>query len=723
MQNNHSESNLDLKQIILDVVKNEQRRPIPAGIVVKKIITKHPNINKPSIYSKIDYLISDGSLRHDMRGKIILGYEDAPKDMSSIKVGTLSITSNGDGFIQSTLEDGSTISYYVNKKHLQGGLKGDTVEFVKLLKEPKNGVYDASILNILERNKTYFVGEIQIFADGKYDIKLDDCKVYQNVRLDSIDNLLDGYKILIQVAKFSEKEIYGKAVKVIGHKNDVGSDILSVIIENSIPYETNEEITQIANAIKFKIDDKDLKLRKDITNRPIVSIDPITSKDLDDAIYVKKLADGNFLLGVSIADVSYYVNLDSNLDKEAFNKGTSVYLVDRVIPMLPHNLSNNICSLNPNQKRMALTCDMVIDKHGNFKSIDLYPSIIQSQVKFGYEQVNEYYETKERVVQTSDEVYQVLDDAKQLHHVLRNKKRHDGYVDFEINEPYIVLDKTGFPVDIKIKLRGTAQKMIEDFMIAANEAVTVQAEKWDLPFIFRVHEKPDEKRIKSFLVEAKKMMFKINIKDDQELEPRDIAKWIDDNQESPKFQLLSKLLLRAMQKANYSTNNIGHFGLASKNYTHFTSPIRRYSDLIVHRIFWMFVFDKNSYSDAQRQKLMNELNDICEQCNETEIRAVKVERDVNALKFAEYMTKHLGEEYDAIASTITSFGIFVELQNTIEGLVSIKNMNDDFYTYDDQQMILIGKKFHKIFTLGTPLKVKAIGANKLERKIDFEIIE
>lgn len=723
MQNNHSESNLNLKQIILDVVKNEQRRPIPAGIVVKKIITKYPNINKPAIYSKINFLINDGSLRHDMRGKIILGYEDAPKDMSSIKVGTLSITSNGDGFIQNTLEDGSTNTYYVNKKKLQGGLKGDTVEFVKLLKEPKNGVYDASVLNILERNKTYFVGEIQIFADGKYDVKLDDCRVYQNVILESIDDLIDGYKILIQVSKFSEKEIYGKAIKVIGHKNDVGSDILSVIIENSIPYEIDEEIVQIANAIKFQINDKDLKLRKDITNRPIVSIDPITSKDLDDAVYVKKLEDGNFLLGVSIADVSYYVNLDSKLDKEAFSKGTSVYLVDRVIPMLPHNLSNNICSLNPNQKRMALTCDMIIDKYGSFKSIDLYPSIIQNQLKFGYEQVNEYYETKKRVIQASDEVYQVLDDAKQLHHILRSKKRHDGYVDFEINEPYIVLDKTGFPIDIKIKLRGTAQKMIEDFMIAANEAVTLQAEKWDLPFVFRVHEKPDEKRIKSFLVEAKKMMFKIHIKDNQELEPRDIAKWIDDNQESPKFQLLSKLLLRAMQKANYSINNIGHFGLASKNYTHFTSPIRRYSDLIVHRIFWMFIFDKNSYSDAQRQRLINELNDICEQCNETEVRAVKVERDVNALKFAEYMTKHLGEEYDAIASAITSFGIFVELQNTIEGLVSIKNMNDDFYTYDDQQMVLIGKKFHKIFTLGTPLKVKAIGANKLERKIDFEIIE
>ena len=713
---------LDVQQLITSLIKEEKGKPIPAGIIVKKLTAKHQELLKKQIYDEITKMIDEGALRQNLKGYLCLGYEDAPLDMSSIKVGTLSITSGGDGFIAETLPDGSQVDYYVNKKHLHGGLKGDSVEFVKLLKEPKNGVYDAAVLNVLERNKTFFVGEYQKNDDGTYNVILDDYKVYQKIELESTENLVDGYKVLLEVTSFQDKKLVCKVVKVIGHKNDVGSDVLSVVIENAVPYEMPEEVEAVANEVKFKITDKDKQIRKDITDRKIISIDPATSKDLDDAVYVKKLDNGDYFLGVSIADVSSYVQPNSVLNNHAFEKGTSVYLVDRVIPMLPHNLSNNICSLNYNELRMALTCDMIIDKNGNFKKIDLYPSIMKNHARFSYDQVNDYYDKKDDLKKYDPEILKGLQDAKELHHILRKKKNEEGYVDFEIDEPQIILDKTGFPVDIQIKQRGTAQKMIEDFMIAANEAVTIKAEELDLPFVFRVHDKPDEKKITAFLTEAKKMFFKIKIDDINNIQPRDVAKWIDDNLENPKFQLLSKLLLRAMQKASYSTNNIGHFGLASSNYTHFTSPIRRYSDLLVHRIFWMFLFDKKSYTDKERHALVEELNAMCEQCNLTETRAIKTERDVNALKFAEYMTKHIGEEFNAIVSSVTSFGLFVELPNTIEGLVSIKNMKDDFYSYDEQQAVLIGRNTNKVYTLGTPVKVRVIGASKKERKIDFELV-
>ncbi|MDE6289206.1 MAG: ribonuclease R, partial [Ureaplasma sp.] len=451
----------------------------------------------------------------------------------------------------------------------------------------------------------------------------------------------------------------------------------------------------------------------------IISIDPADSKDMDDAIYVEKLENGDFFLSVSIADVSHYVKQNSELDKDALTKCTSVYLVDRVLPMLHHNLSNNLCSLNPNIERFCLTCDMVFDKTGKMISKEIYPAIMINHNRLSYDIVNEYFETK-----TSDldkKTLKVLNDGFELYSIIRNKKYKEGYVDLDIKEPKVICDDEGNPVDIFFKPRGDAQKMIEDFMIACNEAVTKIADELKLPFIYRVHDKPDIIKITKLTTELKKLRFKNNIILGQEITPKDITELLENNKDSTSLDMLNILILKSMQKAQYSTNNIGHFGLASEQYTHFTSPIRRYSDLIVHRIFWMFLFDRNSYSDNERKILIDRLENDSDLCNIKEVAAVELERDVMSYKIAEYMEKFIDRTFEAKITTVTSFGFFVELENTVEGLVSINSLEDDFYTYDPEEMILIGKRTQKIYTMGMNVKVKLVAANKFTRKIDFII--
>lgn len=704
--------------VTLQKIKDENGKPIPMGILINKIKDTHPNIRKNDIYIAVDYLIEEKFIRRNYLNKLVIDYIELPADYSQYYEGTLvNLNNTGNGFVSYQINETEKETYFVHNKNLMGALIGDKVLFVKLIKEivdPEKDLVNVKITKILERPKLCYTASY-----FNHDIKMDDTKFYLTPILDKRYDIPNGSKVLLEIKENDNKECIFSLKKIIGKIGTKGVDIDSIILDSGFKLKFDEEINKISEDIKWEVSDKDLKIRKNIKDRHIISIDPADSKDMDDAIYVEKLDNGNFFLSVSIADVSHYVKQDSKLDIDALSKCTSVYLVDRVLPMLHHNLSNNLCSLNPHVERFCLTCDMIFNNKGEVISKEIYPAIMINHDRLSYDIVNEYFETKN--VDLSSKTLKVLDDGYELYSIIRNKKYKEGYVDLDIKEPRIICDSEGNPVDIFFKPRGHAQKMIEDFMIACNEAVTVIANELNLPFIYRVHDKPDIIKITKLTTELKKLKFKNSIVPGQEITPMDITNLLEANKDSINLDMLNILILKSMQKAQYSTNNIGHFGLASQQYTHFTSPIRRYSDLIVHRIFWMFLFDKDSYSNEQRQTLINRLENDADLCNKKEILAVELERDVMSYKIAEYMEKFINKTFEAKITTVTSFGFFVELDNTVEGLVSINSLDDDYYTYEPEEMILIGKKTQRIYTMGMTVKVKLVGANKFSRKIDFII--
>lgn len=714
-----------IKELIIKTIKRDGNRKIPPGIIVKKILDEHSYLSKTKIYSVVDEMIANNELKKLPDNKVVLGYIDAEVDMSTIYEGTISINSNFDGFIAIFNENNDLVEeFYINKIHTNGALKGDLVKFALLKKEPSpQGLREASVIEIVKRHKHTFVAEI-LLDEYTYQVIPDDTKIYLDIEINNLDGIQNHDKVLLQIDEYQKNKICASVKRIIGNKSNLGVDIESVAYENNVPIDFSEDAILESEQLKFNITELDKKLRKDIRDRYIMTIDPATSKDLDDAIYVEKLPNNNYFLSVSIADVASYVQPDTSLDTSAFNRGTSVYLVDRVIPMLPSNISDNLCSLNPHEDKMTITCDMEINAHGDIVNIDVYPSIMNNHCRLSYDEVNQLlddnFEIKDKPF--SSQVIQQLKIAYELHNILRFKKLSLGYIEFDIKEPKITLNDQGIPIAIDVKKSGTAQKIIEDFMVACNEAVTLFVQQHNLPFIYRIHDKPDVKKINTFMIEAKKLGFFCNI-DYANLKSKDFLDLLEANKNHSEFPILNKILLRSMQKAKYTIDNIGHFGLALDNYTHFTSPIRRYSDLIVHRILWMFLFAKDIYSDAQRFALKQKLEEIAQECNLCETRQVETERNVNSMKFAEYMSYHVGNKYSGSVSAVTSYGLFVELDNLIEGLVMIKNIADDFYVFNPETLTIMGRRTSKVYSLGTRVNIEVIGANKQERKIDFKIVK
>jgi ribonuclease R len=519
----NKKNTMSIKQDVIDIVTNENGRPIPPGIILHKLKDQYREVAnyKYAIYSVIDALISSGEFKQLKNKSVVLGYINAPVDLNKLKQGTILINSKGSGFI--TLNNEKNATFYVFKNNLNGAQNGDLVEFAEMQKAPKNNLKDAVVTKVISHAKDFFVGVITIDEHGNYKIKVDDKKFYLDIRLDSIEGLVTGQKILIQIKQYTDKTAYGSVSRIIGHISDVGVDILSIVYDNGVEPEFPEPVVEYARKLKIDIDEHQRAIRKDLTHLPIVTIDPSTSKDFDDAIYVKKLDNGDFFLSVSIADVSHYVRFKSILDYEALKRGCSIYLVDRVIPMLPHNLSDDICSLNPNVERLTLTCDMNVKSNGVIENIQIYPSIIKSHRRYAYEEVNEFFKNNSQLENDSNEIKKMLLDSLELHKILDKTKKARGYIDFEIAEPIIVVNENGVPTEIKRRESGVAQKMIEDFMLAANEAVTIYAEKRKWPFIYRVHDEPSDDRLKVFALEAKKLGFKIST-DIKNIGPADIAK-------------------------------------------------------------------------------------------------------------------------------------------------------------------------------------------------------
>ena len=637
---------------------------------------------------------------------------------SHLRKGTLRANKKGFGFVEiENMED----DVYIAPENMNGAIHDDIV-LVEITSKMNLDRLEGRILKVIKRQVERYIGEINFDSKGKGHITLDDSKIKLNIEVAKEDSLnaVDGHKVVVELLKKLNNNLRysGKVVEIIGHKNDPGVDILSIVYKYKINTEFPVDVKEEVKTLPMEVRDIDMIGRRDLRNMEIFTIDGDDTKDIDDAISIEKMSNGHYKLGVHIADVSYYVKEGSPLDNEAMERGTSVYLVDRVIPMLPHELSNGICSLNPNVDRLAISCVMEFDHDGRQLDYEIFPSVIRSRIQMTYKKVNSILEDN-NIPEGYEPYEQSLRLMAELADILRKMKVKRGYIDFEVDEPKILVDENCKPTEIILRDRGTGEKLIEDFMIAANECVATHIYFMSLPFIYRVHEVPKEEKLRSYLSFVGSLGYQVpgDLKDTSPKTVQRIIKYLEDK---PEFKILSSLLLRSMQKAVYRPENLGHYGLASQCYTHFTSPIRRYPDTTVHRLLRTYLFNKELDMGTIR-KWEQKLVYISEHSSDRERASVDCEREVEDMKMAEYMEDHIGEEYEGMISSVTSFGMFIELDNLIEGLVPLRDMKD-FFHYDEEHMTLTGERSHVKYTIGERVLVKVVRASKEEKTIDFEII-
>ena len=657
-----------------------------------------------------------------LEDEVIIYHSNKDKYMlledSHLKKGIMRANKKGFGFVE---VEGLLDDVYIAQDNMNGAIHDDVV-LVEITSKMNIDRLEGRVLRILERKMTNFVGTISFDEKGIGHIKLDDSKIKLNIEIpkDRAMNAVDGHKVVVRLEKKmnSSGRYEGRVIEILGHVNDPGVDILSIIYKYNINVDFPDDVKEEVKRLPMEVSEKETEDRRDLREEVIFTIDGDDTKDIDDAISVKILNNGHYQLGVHIADVSYYVREGTPLDNEAMERGTSVYLVDRVIPMLPHELSNGICSLNPNVDRLAISCVMEFDSSGKQLDYEIFPSVIRSRIQMTYKKVNSILEDNK--VPEGYEPY--VDDLKlmaELADILRKAKVKRGYIDFNVDEAKILVDENCVPTDVILRDRGTGEKLIEDFMIAANECVATHIYFMNLPFIYRIHETPDEEKMRSFLGFVSGLGYHVN-GDLKDLRPTTVQNIISQLEDKPEYKILSTLLLRSMKKAVYSPDNLGHYGLASDCYTHFTSPIRRYPDTTVHRLLRTYLFD--GHVDMQTiHKWEEKLVYVADHSSERERASVDCEREVDDMKMAQYMEQHIGETFEGMISSVTSFGMFVELDNLIEGLVPLRDM-DDFYHFDEEHLTLTGEKSHVKYSIGERVIVKVVRASKEEKTIDFEIV-
>lgn len=627
--------------------------------------------------------------------------------------GNLSVNPRGFGFVEN-----DEIRCYVSESEMNDALDKDEVvaqSWVNI-----DGSSECRIVRILKHHLTHLVGTVK-FKEGRKMFLPDSETIQTRIKIVNYNDfkLVNDMKVLVKISKYG-KTLEAKIEEVIGYKYDPGVDILSVLLEHDIHPEFNHEVKEELKHIPEKVTDKDLKGREDLRNELIITIDGDDARDLDDAISVKKI-DNGYRLGVHIADVSYYVKAGSAIDQEAYERGTSVYVTDRVVPMLPHVLSNGICSLNPQVDRCTISCVMDINEAGEVFNYRIFPSVIKTTERMTYNNVNGLIAHDEALCKKYAHLLELVEDMLALSKIIR-KRRHDlGSIDFDTKEGKVLVDEKGKPIDVVLRERGESERIIEDFMVCANECVAGHVKWQELPSIYRVHDVPDAKKMREFVHIAQLLGVKfkgnvINVK------PKQCQQILEEAKQKPEYNILSTSLLRCMAKAKYDPTCLGHFGLALSEYTHFTSPIRRYPDLIVHRMLRKYCFNEMPSAKvmAKDEKWIEK---AAVQCSDRERIAVDAEREVDDMKKAEYMEKHIGEIHEGVITTITKFGMFVELENTVEGLVHVSNMNDDHYVYDEVTKSLVGQHSRKRYTMGLKVKVKVIGASRFKRQVDFTVIK
>lgn len=692
-----------MREDILEVLKNSE---VPMTEI--EIQDKLSGIALDKLCEELRTLEKCGDVYVTKKGKYTL-YEN-----THLKVGKLSVNKKGFGFV--ILE--SEPDVHIKKENLNGAIHNDLVacEYIS----PEEG----KIVRIIDRSFDTIIGEFVL--DGDYGkIILDDERVKLTILIDENhrNNAMPGHKVIVKpYTQVSNNKYYGEVIKILGHKDDVGIDILSKVYEHDIEPNFTDETMEEIKSISNEVCESDIVGRRDLRDKKIITMDGDDAKDFDDAIYIEKLENGNYLLGVHIADVTHYVKEGTALGRDAEERATSVYLVDRVIPMLPHQLSNGICSLNPNVDRLVMSCDMEIDESGKVVNYDVYEAVINSKLRMTYKKANMYLE--DRIVCEGYENFtKELDLMAELADILRKRRDNRGQINFDVPEVKIVVDEECKPVEIGERERGTGEKLIEDFMIAANETVAEYITNIGYPMMYRIHEIPKEKKIREYFMLLKALGHNIKIKGKiSEFKPKQMQEILDSLRDSKDYEMVSELGLRSMQKAVYSTENVGHFGLASKCYCHFTSPIRRYPDDTVHRVLKKIIHGVEM-SGSDLVLLEKQLVREAEHSSLKERNAIECERDVEDMKMAEYMMNHIGEVFDAKVASIVPSGMFVRLTNRIEGRVHVGSLKGDYYIIDEVSQSIVGKRSGKRYRLGDEINVKCVDASKIEGTIDFEVVD
>ncbi len=621
-------------------------------------------------------------------------------------VGTITINKKGFGFVETELEE----DIFVPKRDINNAMHSDKV-LVQITQKVHGLKAEGKILRVIQRNNPELIG---LFRDGYV---LPDDTLYNKCKISGHHNAVNGHKVRVRITDFYNDVLKGEIVEVIGHRNDPGIDILSIIYKHKFTPEFPKKVMEEIKHVE-EVESKEVQGRTDLRDKMFITIDGADAKDLDDAVCLEKHGD-IFKLYVSIADVSHYVEEGSALDKEALKRSTSVYLVDRVVPMLPHKLSNGICSLNPHVDRLTLTCEMNIDKSGNVVDHSIYESVINSKYRMTYKDVNLIIKGDIEKQTEYAEVTHLFYEMNKLRSILNKRRVRRGAINFETNEPKIIVDSTGKPLDIVIREREESEKIIEEMMLIANETVAEHFHWLDLPFIYRVHDEPDESKLNSLIKLTRMLGF--DVKGVQNgVHPQILQELLEQVESKPGAHAINTLMLRSMAKAKYSELSTGHYGLATKYYTHFTSPIRRYPDLMVHRLIREFAVKKDLREQTIKHYTLI-MPEIANQTSRRERDAVSCERDVDSMKMAEYMMDHVDEEFDGVVSSVTGFGMFVELPNGVEGLVHINDMKDDYYEYLQDRYVLVGRRKKKVYTIGDQIRVKCINANKREAKVDFMV--
>ena len=685
-------------------------------------------------------------------GKVLLTKRGKYQSLSDVtKIGMYTGNPKGFGFV--TVE-GEDEDYFIPENASSGALHGDKV-MIRIVKSPTGRRKEAEVVRIMEHGNSQVVGYYQKNKNYGFVIP-DNQKICQDIFISKKHTMgaMTGHKVVVQITDFGDgkKSPEGKVIEILGHVNDPGTDILSIVKAFNLPVEFPEEVMQSLDLIPDEVKPEETKDRMDIRDWKTVTIDGEDAKDLDDAITLTKGDDG-YQLGVHIADVTHYVKEHAPLDKEALKRGTSVYLVDRVIPMLPHKLSNGICSLNAGTDRLALSCIMDIDLQGKVVGHNIAETVIHVDRRMSYHQVDGILRATaikdhgiyddidySRISDVSlDDVEVCLNDGTrvrgkqileeyqdeleffqnmyELSKILRERRMERGSIDFDFPETKISLTEDGEPVEIGPYDRNPAHKIIEDFMLMANETIAEDYFWQDIPFEYRVHGAPDEEKVEKLQALIKGFGYYFKSSNDT-IHPKEFQKLLKKIEDSPEEGFISRMTLRAMQQARYSTECSGHFGLATKYYCHFTSPIRRYPDLQIHRII-----KENLHGRLTEKRLSHYsgiLPVVAESNSKNERRAQEAEREVEKLKKAQYMSRHIGEEYDGIISGVTGYGVYVELDNTVEGMVRISSIPDDFYIYREESMSIVGKDSGKTYTMGQKVRIKVVHVDKLLKTIDFE---
>lgn len=643
-----------------------------------------------------------------------------PEKMNLV-VGKLQGHERGFGFV--IPENSNMQDVFIPAGELNGALHGDKV-IAKIINKGQNSKsQEGEIIRILERVNDRIVG---IFENSKSFgfVVADDTRINMDIFVPKSEKngAKTDQKVVVEITKWPEKRRNpeGKVVEILGHKDDAGTDIMAIIKQFRLPEEFPSKVLNEVEQIPEVINEKEITRREDLRDKIVFTIDGADAKDLDDAISIEKLDNGNYKLGVHIADVTHYVKENTLLDKEAVNRGTSVYLVDRVIPMLPKKLSNGVCSLHPHVQRLTLTCFMEINDKGNVVSHKIVESIIQSKERLIYNDISDLLENDDSSQRERYEhIYNELKLAEKLCKILTAKREARGSIDFDFPESKIVLDDKGKPIDVKKYERRIANRIIEEFMLVCNETIAEYMYWAEMPFVYRVHEDPSEEKINEF----NKFIhnFGYHIKGLQEVHPKELQSLIEKVKDTKEETVINTLMLRSLRKARYAADCLGHFGLAVEYYCHFTSPIRRYPDLQIHRIIKYFI--NNQMTNTRINKLKAIVPQIADKSSIRERIADDAQRETDDLKKAEYMSERINQEYEGIISGVTHFGMFVELDNTIEGLIRVSSLFDDYYTFDSRDHCLLGERTKKKYRLGDVVKIRVIRADIAKREIDFALVE